>query len=214
MRLGSAPAPRPAPRRRIGRCHLSRPASLLEPTLDHDPAALGEGLLAACSAWSRHTITVKNDGSCSRRPGHGHPEHGPQRYHPRCSGPRVAGEAAGEANGCLGRQASSGIPGRAVCPALGPGGRWTPWHAARAPGASDGANEVGHASIRRLWPAQVPGLAGGVLAAGGRACQEPSGPDPPPWAWWENEAPPRAARSSSQARVAWQAEDLVLHQLR
>jgi hypothetical protein len=23
---------------------------------------------AACSAWSRHTITVKNDGSCSRRP--------------------------------------------------------------------------------------------------------------------------------------------------
>ena len=23
---------------------------------------------AACSAWSRHTITVKNDASCSRRP--------------------------------------------------------------------------------------------------------------------------------------------------
>jgi hypothetical protein len=23
---------------------------------------------AACSAWSRHTITVKNDGSCSLRP--------------------------------------------------------------------------------------------------------------------------------------------------
>src|SRR5215218_5755088 len=37
------------------------------------------------------------------------------------------------------------LPGRAVCPALGPGGRWTPWHAKRAPGASCGANEVGHA---------------------------------------------------------------------
>src|SRR4030095_10983334 len=37
------------------------------------------------------------------------------------------------------------VPGRAVCPALGTGGRWTPWHAERAPGASDGANEVGPA---------------------------------------------------------------------
>jgi hypothetical protein len=46
---------------------LSGPSSLLEPSHDHDPAALREGL-AACSAWSRHTITVKNDASCSRRP--------------------------------------------------------------------------------------------------------------------------------------------------
>jgi hypothetical protein len=35
------------------------------------------------------------------------------------------------------------LPGRAVCPALGTGGRWTPWHAERPPGASDEANEVG-----------------------------------------------------------------------
>src|SRR5215207_9433863 len=35
------------------------------------------------------------------------------------------------------------MPGRAVCPALGPRGRWTPWHANRPPGASGGANEVG-----------------------------------------------------------------------
>src|SRR5215204_4299947 len=35
------------------------------------------------------------------------------------------------------------MPGRAVCPARGPGGRWTPWHAKRPSGASDGANEVG-----------------------------------------------------------------------
>jgi hypothetical protein len=33
------------------------------------------------------------------------------------------------------------------------------------------------------------GLVGGRLAAGGWACQEPSGQIPPPWAWWENEAP-------------------------
>jgi integrase len=38
------------------------------------------------------------------------------------------------------------MPGRAVCSARGPGGRWTPWHAKRAPGASGGANEVGHES--------------------------------------------------------------------
>jgi hypothetical protein len=45
------------------------------------------------------------------------------------------------------------------------------------------------------------GLVGGVLAAGGRACQEPSGQIPPPWAWWENEAPTtRAARSLSKAQ--------------
>jgi hypothetical protein len=38
------------------------------------------------------------------------------------------------------------MPGRAVCSARGPGGRWTPWHAKRAPAASGGANEVGHES--------------------------------------------------------------------
>src|SRR5215212_8359649 len=50
------------------------------------------------------------------------------------------------------------LPGRAVCPALGPGGRCTPWHALRPPGASDRANEVGPTgSGRRPWPARVPG---------------------------------------------------------
>src|SRR5215213_3542809 len=45
------------------------------------------------------------------------------------------------------------LPGRAVCPALGPGGRWTPWHAERPPGASGGANEVGPTrSGCRPWP--------------------------------------------------------------
>jgi hypothetical protein len=43
------------------------------------------------------------------------------------------------------------LPGRAVCPALGTGGRWTPWHAERAPGASDRANEVGPTGSTAEW---------------------------------------------------------------
>src|SRR5512133_3759456 len=49
------------------------------------------------------------------------------------------------------------MPGRAVCPALGTGGRWTPWHAERPPGASDRANEAGYGSGCRAGSAQVPG---------------------------------------------------------
>src|SRR5215208_7434346 len=50
------------------------------------------------------------------------------------------------------------LPGRAVCPALGTGGRWTPWHAERPPGASGRANEVGPSGLdRRPWSAQEPG---------------------------------------------------------
>src|SRR5215218_8558779 len=63
------------------------------------------------------------------------------------------------------------MPGRAVCPALGTGGRWTPWHAERAPGASGGANEVGHVSGLPAVAGSGAGLVGGALAAGGRACQ-------------------------------------------
>src|SRR4029453_9962300 len=62
------------------------------------------------------------------------------------------------------------VPGRAVCPALGSGGRWTPWHAEGPQGASDSANEVGPFWIR--LPSGLgsgAGLVGGVLAAGGRA---------------------------------------------
>jgi hypothetical protein len=51
------------------------------------------------------------------------------------------------------------------------------------------------------WSARVPGWLA-ALAAGGRACQEPSGQIPPPWAWWENEAPAtRAARGLVQAPI-------------
>jgi hypothetical protein len=69
------------------------------------------------------------------------------------------------------------------------------------PRASGGANEVGPFWIR--LPSRLgsgAGLVGGALAAGGRACQRPSGQIPPPWAWWENEAPAtRAACGPSQA---------------
>src|SRR5215212_183907 len=95
------------------------------------------------------------------------------------------------------------MPGRAVCPALGTGGRWTPWHAERPPGASDRANEVGPtgstAEHGRL------GCRVGWWGACGWGSGMPSTvrPDPPPWAWRENEAPTtRAACSSAQAGVA------------
>ena len=46
------------------------------------------------------------------------------------------------------------------------------------------------------------GLVGGALAAGGRGMPAPSGQIPPPWAWWENEAPAtRAARGLVQAPI-------------
>jgi hypothetical protein len=47
-----------------------------------------------------------------------------------CSGPGVgpAPSRPASAVGCL------VLPGRAVCRALGPGGRWTPWHAERPQG--------------------------------------------------------------------------------
>src|SRR5918992_3400455 len=62
------------------------------------------------------------------------------------------------------------MPGRAVCPALGTGRRWTPWHAERPPGASGGANEVGHGLGCRVGSARAPGWLV-ALVAGGRACQ-------------------------------------------
>src|SRR6266702_19648 len=88
-----------------------------------------------------------------------------------------------------------------------PGGLLCPWTRGtvdavaclKAPGASDRANEVGYGSGGRPWVASGTGLVGGALAAGGRACQEPSGQIPPPWSWWENEAPTtRTARCPSQ----------------
>jgi hypothetical protein len=50
-----------------GAAVLGRPAPLLELAHDHDRLPF-ESDRATCLAWSRHTITVKNEASCSRLP--------------------------------------------------------------------------------------------------------------------------------------------------
>src|SRR5512132_345057 len=70
------------------------------------------------------------------------------------------------------------MPGRPVCPALGPGGWWTPWHAKRPAGARGGANEVGLHEGRRPMAGSGAGLVGGALAAGGVGHASPVRPDP------------------------------------
>jgi hypothetical protein len=52
---------------RSGAAILSRPCPLLEPTTTTTRLPFDRDWLA-CSAWSRQTITVKNDASCSLRP--------------------------------------------------------------------------------------------------------------------------------------------------
>jgi hypothetical protein len=96
------PAPRPRPRRWIEHCPSSavqlrcwsRPRITTRLPLARDSAA--------CSAWSRHTITVKNDGSCSRRLRHGHPEQGPGDPTLGVADLGVVGEVAGKAHAGLG----------------------------------------------------------------------------------------------------------------
>jgi hypothetical protein len=74
---GSAPAPRRLPPRRSGRCHPQRSSSAAGAGPRPPPGCPSTGDSAACSAWSRHTITAKNDGSCSPPTRHRHPEHRP-----------------------------------------------------------------------------------------------------------------------------------------
>src|SRR5215207_11126173 len=100
----------------------------------------------------------------------------------------VVGEVAGEAHGGIGHGALCCLAGRSTLP-LGPGGRWTPWHAERPPAESGGANEVGHRSRPPTHgSARVPGWLVECLPLGS-GMPAPSGQIPPPWAWWENEAP-------------------------
>jgi hypothetical protein len=91
------------------------------------------------------------------------------------------------------------------CPALGPGARWTPWHAARPQGASRGANEGGPAgSGCRPWVGSGAGLVGGGACGEGSGMPPPSGQRLPPWGRWEIEAPtarPHVGRPSSAGQV-------------
>src|SRR5215207_5850124 len=123
---------------------LSGPAPLLQAAHDHDPAApaqrLGHmlGLIAPDDHGEERRLLLP-------APRHRDPEHGPSDAALGVPDLGVVGEVAGEADAGLGHAAVLLLPGRAVCPALGTGGRWIPWHAERAPGASERANEVGHA---------------------------------------------------------------------
>jgi hypothetical protein len=143
---------------RAGAAVLSGPAPLLESAHDHDSAALRQGLRGVLG------LVAPDDHGEERRlllppTGYRHPEHGPGDATLGVADLGLVGEVAGEADGCLGHgPALLGLSGRAVCPALGTGGRWTPWHAARPPGASGGVNEVGPTgSTADRWSARVPG---------------------------------------------------------
>jgi hypothetical protein len=119
-------------------------------------------------------MTVNND-LLLPPTGHGHPDGRSGDAAVGVADLGVVGEVADEADGGLGHDSALlGLPGRAVCPALGPGGRWMPWHAKRPPGASRGANRFGPVWIRAAgrWSARVPAWLVGALAAGGRACQD------------------------------------------
>src|SRR4029453_2057419 len=105
-------------------------------------------------------------------------------------------EVAGEAHARLGHAASLlRMPGRAVCPALGTGGRWTPWHAKRTPGQAMEPTKSAHLDQPPAVAGSGAGLVGGGACGWGSGMPAPSGQIPPPGAWWENEAPaPRAPR--------------------
>jgi hypothetical protein len=102
------------------------------------------------------------------------------------------------------------LPGRAFCPALpldlGDGG-----HRGMPREHQGQATEPAKSAMDRLPSALGSGaVLVGALAAGGRTCHLPSGQIPPPWAWWENEAPAaRAARSSSQVQPSERVCELV-----
>src|SRR5215217_2724740 len=174
-RLG--PARRPRPPRSTGRCRPRPSAPLLEPTHDHDPAALGQRLGRMLGLVPPH------DHGEERRlllppAAHGHPEHRPSDAGLGVPNLGVLGEVAGEADGCLGH-------GPALLNAW-PGGLPCPWTrgtvdtvaCARPPGASDRANEVGPTgSTADHGVGSGAGLVGGRLRLGvGHA--SPVRPDP------------------------------------
>src|SRR5215208_7120577 len=114
-RLG--PARRPRPPRSTGRCRPRPSAPLLEPTHDHDPAALGQRLGRMLGLVPPH------DHGEERRlllppAAHGHPEHRPSDAGLGVPNLGVLGEVAGEADGCLGHGPAllNAWPGGLPCP--------------------------------------------------------------------------------------------------
>ena len=165
---------------------------------------------AACSAWSRQTITVKNDASCSLPARHRDSEHGPGDAALGVADLGVVGEVAGEAHAGLGHGASlpDCLAGRSALPLEpGDGGyRGMPRdHQGQATEPTKSAMRSSSPAIGRLGC-----RVGWWSACGwGSGMPAPSGQIPPPWAWWENEAPTtRAARrpvpGSSRRMAGWQ----------
>jgi hypothetical protein len=153
---------------------------LLESAHDHDSAA-PLGLAGVLS------LVAPDDHGEERRlllppTADGHPEHGSGDATLGVADLGVVGEVAGEAHGWLGHGVPLSVvwPGGLLCPWNR--GRRTPWHAERAPGASGGANEVGHGSRLPSGLGSGAGLVGGALVAGGSGMPAPSGQIPPPWA--------------------------------
>jgi hypothetical protein len=78
-----------------------------------------------------------------------------------------------------------------------PSGLLCPWTRGTVDTVACRETAVGKRWSQRSWPYMRFADRGRLrcrvgwwaLAAGGRACQEPSGQIPPPWARWENEAP-------------------------
>jgi hypothetical protein len=150
---------------------LSGPGPLLEPTHDHDPAPFGQRLGGMLSLVAPHDHGEERQLLLSST-GDGHPEQGPGDptlgVADRGSSVRLPAKLTLASVMCC----PPGTGGRAVCPARGPRGTVDTVACSRSPGASDGANEVGHAiKLAGPWPARVPSWLVDTLAAGGRACQ-------------------------------------------
>jgi hypothetical protein len=118
------------------------PTLLLELSHDQHPAALDQGLRGMLGLVAPHDHGEERRllAPCGPTPP---PGTSPGRCRCRYSRPRLVGEVAGEADAGLGHRVPlpDAWPGGLPCPWNR--GRWTPWHAARPPGASGGANEVG-----------------------------------------------------------------------
>ena len=171
---------------RPGAAVLGRPAPLRKSAHDFDPAAPAQRFGRMLRLVAPHDHGEERRRTTAPAPADPTPPPGtrPRRSRPRCAAaPRVVGEVAGKAHAGLGHAAS-----RAVCPALGPGDGGhcgmprEPQGQATEPtkSAMDQAAEHGRLRCRVGWWSAC-GWGSGMPA--------PSGQIPPPWAWWENEAP-------------------------
>jgi hypothetical protein len=142
-----------------------RPARTAAPTAhDYHPAALGQrlgrmlGLVAPHHHAVERRLAITPALAITDPSRHRHPERRPGGAAGAAVELGVVGEVAASEMlvAAMVLPPSDAWPGGAARP-LGTGERWTPWHAARSPGASRGANEAGPAqSGCRAGSDQVP----------------------------------------------------------